>query len=117
MLLVQRLTVFEAVLKCLLHLGPMIVDDRDLSLHGVNLGILDLFEVVAPYLVIDLHDPFLPISDLLNELGFGIPLALKALQETVFVGFHLRFQVLYFLVLAFQAPPTILLSRRDRTSR
>jgi hypothetical protein len=101
MLLVQLLTIFEAVLQCLLHLCPMIIDYGDLSLHGVDLGILDLFEVIAPYLLIDLHDPFLSISDLLNELGFGIPLALKALQEAVFVGFHLRFQVLHILVLAF----------------
>jgi hypothetical protein len=101
MLFVQLLTVFEAVLKCLLHLCPMIIDDCDLSLHGLNLGILDHFKVVAPYLLIDLHDPFLSISDLLNELCFGIPFALKALQEAVFIGFHLRFQVFNILVLTF----------------
>lgn len=116
MLLVQLLAVFEAVFKCLLHKCPMIVDDSDLSLHGVDFGILDLFEVVAPYLLIDLHDPFLSISDLLNELGFGIPLALNALQKAVFIGFHLRLQVLHILVLAFQAPPTIL-GRRERANR
>jgi len=101
MLLVQLLTVFEAVLKCMLHLCPVIVDDTDLPLHDVDLGILDHFKVVAPYLLIDLHDPFLSISDLLNELCFGIPFALKALQEAVFVGLHLSFQVPHVLVRAF----------------
>lgn len=101
MLLVQLLTVFEAVLKCKLHLCPMIADDSDLSLHGFSLSILDLFEVVAPYLLIDLHDPFLSISDLLNELGFCISFTLKALQEAVFIGFDLSFQVPHILVLAF----------------
>lgn len=101
MLLVQLLTVFEAVLQCLPHLCPVIIDDRDLSLYGVNFGLLDDFEVVPSYLLIDFHDPFLPVSDLLNELGFSIPFALNTLQEAVFVGFHFSFQVPHILVRVF----------------
>jgi hypothetical protein len=79
MLLVQLLTVFEAVLQRLPHLCPVIINDRDLSLHCVNLSLLNRFEVVSPYLLTYLHDSFLPVSELLNELGFGILFALKAL--------------------------------------